>query len=85
MASIEERVRSAALALKTEIDAAVAAGYRVQMPARAEDLGAIAISATAKAAPPVPENKPATFGAGRAAAAPKPDVADKPGAKDKSE
>lgn len=51
----EQAVRDAALALKTAITEAAAAGYRVEWPGKADDLDRIAVSSTSKV---VEEAKP---------------------------
>jgi hypothetical protein len=54
----EQAVRDAALALKTAIEEAVAAGYRVDLPSLAGDLDKIAISETGKMVRDRIERKP---------------------------
>lgn len=57
MRELTQNVRAAAAALQEAIEAAVAAGYRVDWPAQAADLSRIAISETGRvqaAVAPVP-------------------------------
>lgn len=58
MANHEQAVRDACVALKTAIEEAQAAGYRVNLPAQVADLDKVAISETAKVKPDVPERAP---------------------------
>ncbi len=57
-AAAEAAVRDAARALHAAIEDATAAGLRVVWPARLAQLDAIAISETARAAPPEPPTPP---------------------------
>lgn len=66
MSSKESAVRAAARDLHAAIEAATAAGYRVEWPASAAGLPGIGISATAKVA----EDKPAKPSATKAKAQP---------------
>lgn len=50
----EKKLRDAASALQVAIADAKKAGYAIQWPARPEDLGAMAISETAKVSAPPP-------------------------------
>lgn len=60
----EQAVRDAAAALKTAIESATAAGYRVHWPGRAADLDRIEISGTARVVTTEPAKPaaPQTFG-----------------------
>jgi hypothetical protein len=58
MVNHEQAVRDAALALKTAIGEAVAAGFRVNLPAQVGDLDKVAISETAKMPPREPLTRP---------------------------
>jgi hypothetical protein len=63
MASKEQAVRDAAVALKTAIADATAAGYRIVWPANATELEQIAISATGAVVEDAAEGaKPQSFG-----------------------
>lgn len=59
MLSKEDAVRTAAAALKTAIDEAREAGYRVVWPANSNGLLLIAVSETAAVKPPTPAPLPA--------------------------
>lgn len=69
---MEQDVRAAAARLCEAIGAAEKAGYRVQWPASAAGLMAIAISETGRVVPPPPQPPPVPTTRFRASAPPSP-------------